>query len=66
MELSIERNELYNLIKEAVREVLNEERIDFFLKEIPSVSQEEAEDIRKLYGEPPAKKEAAYEEIIDI
>lgn len=50
MEVIIDKNELYDLIKKAVREVLEEETIEFFLKNIPPVSTGEMEDIKKLYG----------------
>ncbi len=66
MEVSIEKKELYSLIKEAVREVLQEERLEFFLKSIPLVSKEEMEDIEKLYGKPSSDKEIAYSETIKI
>lgn len=66
MEVTINRNELYTLIKEAVREALQEETLELFLRSIPSVSKEEMEDIEKLYGKPSAEKEAAYSETIEI
>ena len=55
--MTIDKKELYGLIKEAVREVLHEERFEFFLKGIPFVSEEEMKDIENLYGKPSAKKE---------
>jgi len=66
MEITINKGELYSLIKEAVREVLQEESIDFFLKSIPYASREEMEDIEKLYGKPPVDKKAAYNETMEI
>jgi len=66
MEIAIANSELYNLIKEAVREVIHEERLDIFLKNIQKISKEEMEDIEKLYGEPSNKKKIAYDEIIEI
>ena len=66
MEITTNKGELYDLIKEAVREVLQEESIDFFLKSIPHASKEEMEDIEKLYGKPPLHKKAAYNETIEI
>jgi len=36
------------------------------LKSIPVVSDEEMEDIEKLYGQPSSDKEIAYTEIIEI
>ena len=66
MEITINKNELYSLIKKAVREVLHEETLELFLKNIPMVSKEEMKDIKKLYGKPSASKEAAYSETVEI
>lgn len=66
MEITINKDELYSLIKEAVREVLHEETIDIFLKSMPYVSKEEMKDIETLYGKPPADKEIAYGETIEL
>jgi hypothetical protein len=66
MEVTLDKKELLTLIKEAVREVFQEEVINIFLKSIPSVSQEEMQDIKKLYGEPSTGKEIAYSESIEI
>ena len=66
MEISITKEELYELIKRAVKEVLQEESLEFFLKNIPMVSDEEMQDIEKLYGKPSSDKEIAYTEIIEI
>jgi 2-phospho-L-lactate guanylyltransferase (CobY/MobA/RfbA family) len=66
VEVIIDKNELYSLIKKAVREVLEEETLEFFLKNIPLISKEEMEDIEKLYGKPSAGKEAAYSETIEV
>ena len=65
MEVIIDKNELYGLIKKAVREALEEETLEFFLKNISSISKEEMEDIENLYGEPSTGKEAAYSETIE-
>ena len=64
MEISITKEELYELIKKAVREVLREESLEIVLKSIPVVSDEEMQDIEKLYGQPFSDKEIAYTEII--
>jgi hypothetical protein len=66
MEISITKEELYELIKKAVREVLREESLEILLKSIPVVSDEEMQDIEKLYGQPSSDKEIAYTEIIEI
>jgi hypothetical protein len=66
MQITVDKNELYALIKEAVREVLKEEAIDFFLKSVPALSEEEMKDIERQYGEPLSKKEAAYSETVEL
>jgi hypothetical protein len=66
LRISIDKNELYGLIKEAVREVLHEETLEFFFKNIPSVSKEEMKDIKKLYDKPSIDKEVAYSENVEI
>jgi hypothetical protein len=66
MEISITKEELYELIKRAVKEVLQEESLEIFLKNIPMVSDEEMQDIEKLYDKPSSDKEIAYTEIIEI
>ncbi len=66
MEITIDKNELYSLIKKAVREVLHEETLELFLKNIPAVSKEEMEDIEKLYGKPSEDKTVVCTETIEI
>ncbi len=66
MEVTVSKDELYDLIKQAVKEVLQEESIEYFLKSIPLVSKEEMEDIENLYDKPPSEKEVAYSESIEI
>ena len=67
MQISVNKDELYSMMKKAVKDVIREERIDFILQNTPYVSDEEMEDIEKLYGKKPPKKiEIARREIIDI
>ena len=66
MEVAIDKNELYSLIKKAVREVLHEETLELFLRSIPKVAKDEMEDIKKLYGRPSKEKEVAYSETVEI
>jgi len=49
--MTINRDELYRLIKESVREVIHEESSNLFLKNIPPVSAKEMKDIQKLHAE---------------
>jgi hypothetical protein len=52
METAVTKDELYTLVKQAVKEVIKEERIETFLKSIPDVSPEEMADIVAQHGEP--------------
>ena len=63
MRVSIDIKDLKNLIKEAVREVLEEEKIKFFLASLPEVSQEEMRDIEETHGTPGNEKSVYGEEI---
>ena len=63
MKVSIDIKDLKNLIKEAVREVLEEEKIKFFLASLPEVSQEEMRDIEETHGTPGNEKPVYGEEI---
>ena len=56
MQISINEDDLYSIIKKAVKDVIREERINFILENTPLVSPEEMEDIEKLYGKKPPKK----------
>ncbi|MBI4689170.1 MAG: hypothetical protein HY754_02705 [Nitrospirae bacterium] len=65
-QLTINKEELYGLIKEAVREVIHEESFELFLKNIPPVSEEEMRDIQKQHGKPSLKKDTGYSEFVKI
>lgn len=62
--LDLSRNELKKLIKEAVREVIDESRWESFQKNMAYVSDREMEDIEKEYGEP--TETVHYSEELDI
>ena len=69
METNISREELYELIKQAVRDVLREENIKLKpnrLDDVETASQEEMEDINKTYGKPSNDKEIAYSEEMEL
>ncbi|MCI0469703.1 MAG: hypothetical protein L0Y62_06530 [Nitrospirae bacterium] len=65
-QLTVNKDELYGLIKEAVREVIHEESFELFLKNIPPVSEEEMRDIKKQHGKPSFKKDIGYSETVKI
>jgi hypothetical protein len=55
MENNLSREELYELIKQAVRDVLREENIKLKpngINDVETVSQEEMEDIINTHGKP--------------
>ncbi len=66
MQIDITRNELYAMIKEAVRDVIREERIEIILRSIPDVSPEEMKEIEDLYGNPEGTGVAVHRETIDL
>jgi len=47
MEITIEKEELYKMIKTAVKEALKEELLERFLKNIADVSDEEIENFHE-------------------
>lgn len=56
MQITVNQDELYSIIKKAVKDVIKEERISFILQNTPPVSSEELKDIEKHYGKPKRKK----------
>jgi hypothetical protein len=65
MQITVSKNELYTMIKKAVKDVIHEERIDLILKNIPEVSDEEMRDIEERYGKP-KKRRAVRREMLDV
>jgi hypothetical protein len=65
MELALDRIELKKIIKEAVREVIEESGWEQFQKTLKFVSDREMRDIEGLYGEP-KEEETFYSEELDI
>ena len=62
----VETDELYSLIKKAVREVIHEETSRLWLTNLPMVSDEENKDIERLYGNPEEKRDISFSETVDI
>ena len=50
--LNLDKEELKKLIKEAVREVIEDSKWELFQKNLDYVSDKEMEDIEVRYGEP--------------
>jgi len=65
-QINIDGNDLYNLIKRAVRDVLQEEMFRHRLEGLPFVSEEEMRDIEAAYGKPPTRKNIARTESLEI
>lgn len=65
MHVNIDEKKLKSIIKEAVKEIFQEEKISFILNSIPFVSEEEMSDIEKFHDEPKAKN-ATFSEDIEI
>jgi hypothetical protein len=65
-QVTVDKKELYSLIKEAVREVLQEEAFRFFVESLPPVSEEEMEDIERRYGKPSSVRDIAHSETLEV
>ena len=49
-----------------MKEVLQEESLEIFLKNMPMVSEEEMQDIENLQGKSSLDKKIAYTEMIEV
>jgi len=65
-QITVDKKELYSLIKEAVREVLQEEAFRFFVESLPTVPEEEMEDIERRYGKPSSIRDIASSETLEV
>jgi len=65
-QVTVDKKELYSLIKEAVREVLQEEAFRFFVESLPTVSEEEMKDIERRYGKPSSMRDIASSETLEV
>jgi hypothetical protein len=64
--INIGEKELYDLIKRAVRDVLQEEMFRHRLENLPFVSDEEMRDIEEAYGKPRTRKNRGRTESLEI
>jgi hypothetical protein len=64
--LNMDKTELYNLIKRAVREVLEEEMFRNRLEHLPLVTDDEMRDIEDSYGKPRTRKNIGRTESLEI
>jgi len=64
---NIEIDELKKIIKDALREVLEEIKIDFIISSTPYVSDKEQKEIEEKYGKsPPKRKKIVRRKKVDI
>ena len=67
MQLTISKDELYTMMKSALRDVLHEDKVERFLSAIPQVSDEEMKDIEESFGAAPDdSNEVVYSETINL
>jgi len=64
--INIDKDELFSLIKKAVREAMQEEIGRTWLDCLPTVTDEEQEDINRRYGPPDRTGKVETLETVDI
>ena len=64
--IDINKNELFSLIKKAVREVMQEEMSRTWLEALPMVTDEEQEDINRHYRKPDRPQKIESRETVDL
>ena len=64
--IDIDKDELFSLIKKAVREVMQEEISRKWLEGLPMVTDEEQEDISSHYGKPDHIHKIESRETVDL
>ena len=65
-QITVDKTELYNLIKLAVRDVLEEDLFRVRLEALPFVSDEEMRQIEESYDVPQIQKDVARTESLEI
>ena len=66
MQINMTKEELYSMIKDAVREVIREKELHHILHFLPEVSDEEMREITEKYGSPDQYDDVAFSEKLDI
>ncbi len=66
MHINITKEELYTMIKDAVREVIGEKEISHLLHSLQEVSDSEMSEIIEKYGSPDQYTDVAFSETIDL
>ncbi|MGH2575060.1 MAG: hypothetical protein ACRDFC_05095 [Ignavibacteria bacterium] len=63
--VTLEKKELKRIIKQSIKEVLKEERLNMLDLLIPEVSEKEMLDIKKRYGSPSKYKKEDFKDLTD-
>ena len=66
MQIAMDKQEIKAVVKEAIKEIIEEEKMESFLKNIALASKEEMEDISKLYGKPTKERVVALEDELEV
>jgi hypothetical protein len=66
MQITITKEELYAMIKDAVREVIGEKEITNILHSFPEITDLEMNEITEKYGSPDQYTDVAFSETIDL
>jgi hypothetical protein len=66
MEITVSKDELYSMIKSAIKEVISENKLDYIFNNIPYVSDDEMKDIENAHGIPNHNQDIVYSETIDL
>ena len=64
--IDVDKDELFGLIKKAMREVIQEEMGRTWLEGLPMVTNEEQEDINRRYGSPDRPGKIASRKTVDL
>ena len=64
--VDVDKDELFGLIKKAMREVIQEEVGRTWLENLPMVTDEEQEAISRHYGSPDRPKKIASRKTVDL
>ena len=64
--IAMDRDELFNLIKKAVREVVQEEMGRTWLEGLATVTDEEQQDINRRHGKPDQSREIESRETVEV
>ena len=63
--IAVDKNELFNLIKKAVREVVQEEMARAWLEGLATVTDEEQGDINRRHGKPDRLRNIEFRETVE-